>query len=285
MKRLSISLLVLMLGTAVLAGCSKGSDTHLKTKSETQSQWGLNVYENGTESASENESASEDEKESASETAKAEESVKKLENDVLLLEVEDVRVKSVSGVNVRSGPGTDYDKIGSLSASGEAVMTGICSNEWIRIDLNGDTGYVLMEYLESADPEVSLSDLFDRVQSLKADGSGDTGSDESSAQESGEQGDGSDESSSDESGESSAVQSSDSEQKPAAGGDGETAWAVTDVNVRKGPKSSYEVLGQLKQGESITVLDSSDAWWWKVEFGGQEAYISVQYLTTEKPEE
>ena len=63
------------------------------------------------------------------------------------------------------------------------------------------------------------------------------------------------------------------------------AWAVTDVNVRKGPKAAYDVLGHLAQGEGVKVLDSTDAWWWKVEFNGQEAYVSAQYLTTEKPAE
>lgn len=280
MRKLSISLLVLMLGTAVLTGCSKSSDTNLQTKGETQFQWGLNIYENSDESSAEGENGDDPE------AGNTEDSVKELENDVLLLELTDIRVKSISGVNVRSGPGTGYDKIGSLAASAEAVMTGICSNEWVRIDLNGDTGYVLMDYLESADPEVSLSELLDRVQSLKADGSS-TGSDERSAQESTVQGDSSDESTSDESSadessESSADQSSVSGEKP--GEDGDTVWAVTDVNVRKGPKSSYDVLGYLKQGEGVKVLDSSDAWWWKIEFNGQEGYVSVQYLTTEKPE-
>lgn len=274
MKKLSISLLILMLGTAgLMTGCSKSPDANLKTKSETQSQWGLIMYEDGTESAAE--------KESASETEQEESSVTELENGVLLLEVADVKVRATSGVNVRSGPGTDFDKAGSLSASEEAAMTGICSNEWIRIDYNGAAGYVLMDYLESADAEVSLSSLLDRVQALKAGGSGENSGDESSAEETG-----ADESSSDKNSESPAAESSESGKNTAGEeGDGELAWAVTDVNVRKGPKSSYDIIGQLKQGESVKVLDSTDAWWWKVEFDGQEAYVSVQYLTTEKPAE
>lgn len=280
MKKLSISLLVLMLGTAVLTGCSKSSGTHLKTESETQSQWGLTMYDDSTETAAENET------ESGSENETEEDSVTELDNGVLLLELENAQVQSTSNVNVRSGPGTDYDKAGSLSESEEVTMTGICSNGWIRISFDGDAGYVLMDYLESADAEVSLSSLLERVQSLQAGSGGEDSSDESSAEQSGTDETGSDESSSADNGESSSDESSESgKETGSAEGDGELAWAVTDVNIRKGPKSTYEVLGYLKQGESVKVLDSTDAWWWKVEFNGQEAYVSVQYLTTEKPAE
>lgn len=278
MKKLSVILVALMLGTAGLTGCSKSPDTQLKTKSETEFQWGLTMNGDGTEA----------------ETAAAEsdeESVMKLDNGVLLLKVDDIQVAAVSDVNVRSGPGTDYDKVGSLSGSEEATMTGICSNEWIRIDFDGDNGYVSMNYLTSLDEEVSLSVLLDQVQARDAGGS-----EESSEEETGSEESGADESSADdnsessvnEGSESSADESSKSGDKTVSGEsgtEGEMAWAVTDVNIRKGPKASYDVIGQLNQGEGVKVLDSSDAWWWKIEFKGQEAYVCVQYLTTEKPVE
>ncbi|MGN0294637.1 MAG: SH3 domain-containing protein [Lachnospiraceae bacterium] len=277
MKKLSVILVALMLGTAGLAGCSKSADTQLKTKSETEFQWGLTMNGDGTDA----------------ETAAAEsdeESVMKLDNGVLLLKVDDIQVAAVSDVNVRSGPGIDYDKEGSLSGSETATMTGICSNEWIRIDFNGDSGYVSMNYLTALNDEVSLSALLDQVQALESGGNEagseeESGSEESSADDS-SAGDNS-ESSADDSSESSADGNSESsvDESGESNEEGQAAWAITDVNVRTGPKASYGVLGYLAKGQSIRVLDSSDAWWWKVEFNGQEGYISAQYLTTEKPAE
>lgn len=125
-----------------------------------------------------------------------------------------------------------------------------------------------MEYVETVDESVSLDSLLEQIKAFNEE---ESSGDESSRNETDETG------STDESIRETSGNEIDEEDN--------LAWAVTDVNVRKGPKASYEVIGQLNQGQSVKVLDSSDAWWWKVEFEGQEAYISVQYLTTEKPEE
>ena len=270
MKKLSVVLMILMLGTAALTACSKSSDIQLQTRSETKSQWGLTLNSDGTEADTE-----------SAEESGEENPVVELDDGVLLLEVDDTQVEAVSPVNVRSGPGTGYDKVGGLSGSEEVTMTGICSNEWIRIDFDGEDGYVSMSYLTSADDEVSLSDLLAQVQALKAGGSDESSSNESSANESSSNEISANESSSNE----SSADESSSDKTGESGAEDQMAWAVTDVNVRKGPKAAYDVLGHLAQGEGVKVLDSTDAWWWKVEFNGQEAYVSAQYLTTEKPAE
>lgn len=43
--------------------------------------------------------------------------------------------------NVRKGPGTNYDAIGSLKAGAQLVKKG-SDGDWIQIDLNGQTGYI-----------------------------------------------------------------------------------------------------------------------------------------------
>ncbi len=54
---------------------------------------------------------------------------------------------SVSSVlNVRGGPGTDYDKVGSLS-SGEIVTVLSQEGEWSQVSSGSVTGYVSNEYL------------------------------------------------------------------------------------------------------------------------------------------
>lgn len=56
-------------------------------------------------------------------------------------------------LNVRSGPGTQYDKIGKLPR-GEIVDVMVeCPNGWMYVDDDGDQGYVDGRYLARVQPE------------------------------------------------------------------------------------------------------------------------------------
>lgn len=50
-------------------------------------------------------------------------------------------------VNVRIGPGTEYDKIGSLAINQEVEVTGKASTGWYEISYNGEKAYVSGNYL------------------------------------------------------------------------------------------------------------------------------------------
>lgn len=50
-------------------------------------------------------------------------------------------------VNIRKGPGTDYDKIGSLTMNQKVSVTGQADNGWYRISYNGGDAYVSNKYL------------------------------------------------------------------------------------------------------------------------------------------
>ncbi len=50
-------------------------------------------------------------------------------------------------VNVRKGPGTDYEKIGSLTMNQKVTVTGQADNGWYRISFNGGDAYVSNKYL------------------------------------------------------------------------------------------------------------------------------------------
>lgn len=63
----------------------------------------------------------------------------------------------------------------------------------------------------------------------------------------------------------------------------ETVYAISDVNIRKGPGTNYEKVGQLKYGENITRVGIGDNGWSKVIYKGEKAYISSNYLTKTKP--
>ena len=55
-------------------------------------------------------------------------------------------VSSDDGLNIRSGPGTDYDVIGFLN-DGSKVTIVSTSNEWIKIKYGSITGYVYKDYV------------------------------------------------------------------------------------------------------------------------------------------
>ena len=49
-------------------------------------------------------------------------------------------------LNVRSGPGTSYERIGSLSRG--ALLSGVLENGWLRFTYNGQTAYVSATYVQ-----------------------------------------------------------------------------------------------------------------------------------------
>ena len=50
-------------------------------------------------------------------------------------------------VNIRKGPSTDYEKIGSLTMNQKVTVTGQADNGWYRISYNGGDAYVSGSYL------------------------------------------------------------------------------------------------------------------------------------------
>lgn len=74
-----------------------------------------------------------------------------------------------SGLNVRSGPSTSYDKIGILKYGQEITVTGKTDDDWYQISYSNGYGYVSMQYVSDTpltstditDTEVSLDDITD----------------------------------------------------------------------------------------------------------------------------
>ena len=64
----------------------------------------------------------------------------------------------------------------------------------------------------------------------------------------------------------------------------ETVYATDSVNVRSSYSTSSSIIGSLEKGDSVTRIGKSSSWS-KVKYNGQTAYISSNYLTTEKPKE
>lgn len=59
-----------------------------------------------------------------------------------------------NAVNVRSGPGTKYDKVGKLKGHGRVSVTGdVKASDWVRVALaSGETGYVYQGLLAARKP-------------------------------------------------------------------------------------------------------------------------------------
>lgn len=108
------------------------------------------VVEN-TESVSETESAEtastpETSTEENSEAVSESDSEAVVEPEFTVTEVTATKYATQS-VNVRSGPSTDYDKIGGLTTNQEVQVTGQANTGWWRIQYNGGEAYVSDKYL------------------------------------------------------------------------------------------------------------------------------------------
>jgi len=80
-------------------------------------------------------------------------------------------------VNVRKGPDTTYEKLGTLTMNQEVKVTGVCGeNDWYQVEYNGENGFVSGEYL--ADEKVSswvadldVAETANQIIVVAADGS------------------------------------------------------------------------------------------------------------------
>ena len=62
-----------------------------------------------------------------------------------------------------------------------------------------------------------------------------------------------------------------------------TMYSTGDVNVRKGPSSDYEKVGQLTLNQEVKVTgQSKSTGWYRIEFNGTEAFVSSSLLSTTK---
>ena len=69
------------------------------------------------------------------------------------------RVTPNTGLNVRSGPGTGFGKLGALPYGAEVSVSGI-SNGWAAIQYSGKTAYASAQYLEPAGDQEEGSESF-----------------------------------------------------------------------------------------------------------------------------
>ncbi len=61
----------------------------------------------------------------------------------------DDHVWTIGSVNMRKGPGTEYEKVGVVPVNTEVHRTGICDNGWIRIEYKDITAFISGKYTTS----------------------------------------------------------------------------------------------------------------------------------------
>ena len=167
-------------------------------------------------------------------------------------------------VNVRKGPGTNYEKVAKLAAGTKLQIfetTTVKGVKWGRMSL----GWVCMDYvkLDGTDSEPEKPDT------------GDTGNSGSTGGNTGNTGSG-------ESGGNSGT---------TGGNTGTTVKTgiivkTTELRIRAGAGTQYEQVGTLKKGDRVVILETAkvgDATWARIEKGWIHMYY-VQLEETEVPD-
>ena len=138
-------------------------------------------------------------------------------------------VKVSGALNVRSGAGTSYSVLGSLSNGAKVEIVGT-SGSWYKIKYGSGYGYVSKDYIT-----VSSSN------------------------------------------DSNNGGSNNNTTTPSTSTTG-TIKVNDTLNVRSGAGTSYSVIGSLKNGASVEIVETSGSWY-KIKYGSGYGYISKDYVT------
>lgn len=80
------------------------------------------------------------------------------DNDSVSFEATNETVYATTSVNVRSGPGTGYAKLGMCYRGNSVTRIGIGDNGWSKISYNGSEAYVCSDYLSDSKPKSAWKD-------------------------------------------------------------------------------------------------------------------------------
>ncbi len=228
-----------------------------------------------------------------------------------------VTAKTTEYVNLRSGPGTSYSSKGVIASGTTVTVTDRSNAKWYAVKTSsGSTGYIYSIYLKitsegtsatatpapSATPTPSTNGGVQAKTTadvnlrrgagtsygvIKVIGSGTTVSvtEATNAQwykvklSDGTEGYLFTEYLKVTSGDINTVKpSAEPTPTPAANG-AVTAQTTVDINLRKGPGTSYSVVKVVGKGTTVTVTEATNSQWYKVKLSdGTEGYFSVQYL-------
>lgn len=150
-------------------------------------------------------------------------------------------VVNAGPLNVRSGPGTKYDRVGSLK-EGAVVTILETSGDWYKITCGSISGYVSGEYvtLNAVSSEAPPKQEPEQEPEKEPETPPEIKVEEMEAQ-------------------SGLVMTS-------------------SLNIRSGPSTDYDRVGSLKVGNVITIIGKSGNWY-KITAGKVTGYVSAKYVT------
>ena len=221
--------------------------------------------------------------------------------------------KTTEYVNFRSGPGTNYSSKGVIASGTTVTVTDRSNSQWYAVRLaNGSTGYIFAQYLKvtgtsSATPTPTQAPSHDgTVQAkltadvnlrrgagtnygvIKVIGTGTTVTvtDASNSQwykvklSDGTEGYLFSEYLKVTSGNiDSAKPSATPTPTPAPSNGTVQAKTTSDLNVRKGPGTSYGIIKVIDMNVTVTITEATNSSWYKVKLSdGTEGYLAAQYL-------
>lgn len=236
----------------------------------------------------------------------------KTQQELLYTDAND-SVTAKDSVNLRTGPSTKYDVVGTLKSGTFLTRTGIGKNGWSKLIYNGQTVYAITSYLTDKVIEKEAEDIVDGVKFTPANDSvtpKDTVNLRSRPSTNGEK--------------VATVKNGTFLTRTAIGSNGwsrlsyngQTVYAITsyltdkviereeqdvvggmlftpqsdrvtakiEVNLRKAPSTDSESVGKLTSGTFIERTAVSDKGWSRLNFNGQTVYAVTSYLTTNAPE-
>jgi len=169
------------------------------------------------------------------------------ETETVAPETEGATVTVLGDMNVRGGPGTDYDRLGGATEGEVFEVSGKSPDgEWWRIDFDGQPGWIYAPYVTAAN--VEDAPIISDSQT-----------------------------------ESTAPEDSTTE-APATPAE-PLAVAAGDLNVREGPGTEYDRIGGAYEGEEFAITGkSSDGEWWQIDFEGQSGWIYAPFVTATNAE-
>ena len=200
-------------------------------------------------------------------------------------EISDTVYVTGSGVNLRTGPGTTYEVIGSLTRGTELKRTGEV-NGWSRVLYNDETCYISSALVSTDAPEATEEEepaaeaeaeekttvvVIAKANVRSGPGTGyrslgvlDVGTELESTGTSGNW----------------TIVSYNGEEgyifNSLIAGKGEkgTVTVISKANVRSGPGTDYDIVGVVNVGDVLPMNDHTESNWYKVELDGQDGYIA-----------
>ena len=174
-KRITAILMALTL-TAALTACGESNIelAQADTQSEAESEYLEDLAEDEElaegEDLTENEDLTEDEDLTGDEDLVEDEEPAE-EVDYEVEDIEAVTMYASTSVSLRTGPSTDYEKVGSLSTNEAVTVTGVADTGWYRLNYKDTEVYVSNNYVQDTKVVSTASTSTDSTTSTSTDAS------------------------------------------------------------------------------------------------------------------